>query len=75
MNKIHKLSDQEIVKIAAGEVLEKPANAVKELIENSIDAGATFITLELLQAGKEQIKISDNGSGMSVDDLRICFLP
>lgn len=75
MNKIHKLSEQEIIKIAAGEVLEKPANAVKELIENSIDAGATFITLELLQAGKEQIKISDNGSGMSVQDLRVCYLP
>lgn len=75
MNKIHKLSEQEIIKIAAGEVLEKPANAVKELIENSIDAGATFITLELLQAGKEQIKINDNGSGMSIEDLRICYLP
>ena len=75
MNKIHKLSDQEILKIAAGEVLEKPANAVKELLENSIDAGSTFITLELLEAGKKQIKISDNGSGMSIEDLRICFLP
>ncbi len=75
MNKIHKLSEQEIVKIAAGEVLEKPANAVKELVENSIDAGATFITLELLEAGKKQIKISDNGSGMSIQDVRVCYLP
>lgn len=75
IQKIHKLSDQEILKIAAGEVLEKPANAVKELLENSIDAGATFITLELLEAGKKQIKINDNGCGMSAQDLRICFLP
>jgi len=76
MNKISQsFQEQEIIKIAAGEVLEKPANAVKELIESSIDAGATFITLELLQAGKEQIKISDNGSGMSLQDLRVCYLP
>jgi len=75
MNKIHKLAEQEIIKIAAGEVLERPANAVKELIENSIDAGATFISVELMQAGKERIKITDNGSGMSLDDARICFLP
>jgi DNA mismatch repair protein MutL len=63
------LSEETINKIAAGEVIERPANAVKELVENAIDAGATTITIDIRQAGKTLIRISDDGSGMSRDDL------
>jgi len=60
-------------KIAAGEVVERPASVVKELIENSIDAESTEITIEALYGGKRIIKISDNGKGMDDDDARLCF--
>jgi len=56
-------------RIAAGEVLERPASAIKELVENSIDAGATQIDIEVRQGGKNLISISDNGKGMSKDEL------
>lgn len=75
MQKIKKLSQHDIIKIAAGEVVERPANALKELIENSIDAGATQITVHLKQGGKELIEITDNGCGMSQEDALISFLP
>ena len=75
MNKIKQLSPQEAQKIAAGEVVERPSSVCKELIENSLDAGATQITLELQKAGKELIAVIDNGSGMSPDDAVACFLP
>jgi len=75
MNKIKILSLQEAQKIAAGEVVERPAHIVKELIENSIDAGSTQISLYIEKAGKTLIRIVDNGSGMSPDDAQICFLP
>ncbi len=61
--------------IAAGEVVERPASVVKELIENSIDASATEILIEVVGAGKKLIRVTDNGSGMGPEDLRICFLP
>jgi len=59
--------------IAAGEVVERPASIVKELMENSIDAGASRITIEIQAAGKESIKVSDNGSGMEPEDARLAF--
>ncbi|KKP35894.1 MAG: mismatch repair protein MutL protein [candidate division TM6 bacterium GW2011_GWF2_32_72] len=73
MSKIRKLSDSEARKIAAGEVVERPANVVKELVENSIDAGATQISIYLEDGGKTLIRIIDNGCGMGVDDARMCF--
>jgi len=65
------LSDETINKIAAGEVIERPANAAKELIENSLDAGSSRIEIELFGAGRKRIRISDNGMGMSREDLAL----
>ncbi len=73
MAKIHTLSPEEIGKIAAGEVIERPANIVKELVENSIDAGATHITVYIEDGGKKLIRVIDNGCGMSCEDARLCF--
>jgi DNA mismatch repair protein MutL len=73
MAKIHILDSSLINKIAAGEVIERPASVVKELIENSIDANANTIVIELKQGGKSLIKVIDNGSGMSEDDAKLCF--
>lgn len=61
-------------KIAAGEVVERPASVVKELIENSIDAGSTWIKVDVSEAGLEQIKITDDGEGMAEDDVERAFL-
>jgi DNA mismatch repair protein MutL len=60
-------------KIAAGEVIERPASVVKELIENSIDAGATDINIDILYGGKHLIRVSDNGAGMEREDALLCF--
>lgn len=73
-DEIHFLSDEIINKIAAGEVIERPASAVKELIENAIDAGATRIQIAIEEGGKKKIQVSDNGKGMSGTDLDICYL-
>lgn len=67
------LPDSIANKIAAGEVIQRPASAVKELLENSIDAGADEITLILKDSGKSLIQVNDNGSGMSEPDARMCF--
>ena len=71
---IHILSDEIINKIAAGEVIERPASAVKELIENAIDAGATRIQVSIEQGGKKKIQVTDNGKGMNSADLNLCYL-
>jgi len=59
--------------IAAGEVVQRPASVVKELMENSVDAGATSITVNVLDAGRTLIQVIDNGAGMSADDAVLCF--
>lgn len=70
---IHLLPDAVANQIAAGEVVQRPASAVKELLENAIDAGADKIQLIIKDAGKALIQIIDNGCGMSVTDARMCF--
>ena len=73
MGNIVLLDDLTINKIAAGEVIERPASVIKEMIENSIDAGATNITVEIKNGGISFIKITDNGKGIAADDLDIAF--
>lgn len=75
MSRIKKLPDEIVSKIAAGEVIEKPVFAVKELIENSLDAKATSIKIEIKDAGLEKIAIYDNGVGMSEEDLLQSYKP
>lgn len=72
MPKIILLDDSTIAKIAAGEVIERPASVVKELLENALDAGATEITIKIKEGGKKQITIIDNGEGMEKEDLLLC---
>lgn len=67
------LPDHIANQIAAGEVIQRPASAVKELLENAVDAGATDITLIVNDAGKSLVQVIDNGSGMSETDARMCF--
>ena len=71
---INILPDHVVNKIAAGEVVERPSSVVKELVENSIDADASEIFVDIEQAGRRLIKITDNGSGMSREDARTAFL-
>ncbi|HTP06179.1 MAG TPA: DNA mismatch repair endonuclease MutL [Nitrospirota bacterium] len=73
-DKINILPDHVVNKIAAGEVVDRPASAVKELVENSIDAGASEIFIDIEQAGRRLIRITDNGSGMSKKDAQTAFL-
>ena len=72
-NVIYKLPDQIANQIAAGEVVQRPASVVKELVENAVDAHATLIRVVIKDAGKSLIHVEDNGDGMSFDDAKMCF--
>ena len=75
MAKINILTAKVYTRIAAGEVVDRPYSVVKELIENSIDAGATEIEVHIEQGGKQLIRVIDNGHGIERDDLQSAFLP
>ena len=68
MAKVRILSERVANQIAAGEVIERPAAVVKELVENALDAGATRIAVEFAHAGRSLIRVEDNGRGMAPDD-------
>lgn len=74
MKRINVLAPNIANKIAAGEVVERPASVVKELIENSIDAGSTAVTVEIMNGGISYIRITDNGSGIDENDVETAFL-
>src|SRR5512141_2919841 len=73
MNRIRLLPEQVANQIAAGEVIERPASVVKELIENSLDAQATRLTVEVQAGGRSLIRVTDDGMGMSRDDALLCL--
>lgn len=75
MKRINILSKNVYNRIAAGEVVDRPYSAVKELVENSIDAGANEIEIYIEKGGKQLIKVADNGGGIFKDDLKVAFLP
>src|SRR5213076_2337326 len=73
MNRIRLLSEQVANQIAAGEVVERPASVVKELLENALDARASRVTVEIQAGGRGLIRVTDDGTGMSKDDALLCL--
>src|SRR5438093_4041972 len=73
MNRIRLLPDHVANQIAAGEVVERPASVVKELVENALDAQAMRLTVEIQAGGRSLIRVTDDGSGMSRDDALLCL--
>ena len=73
MGKIHVMDSRLANMIAAGEVIERPSSVIKELVENSVDAGASHIEVSILGAGRKLISVKDNGSGMDEEDAVLCF--
>ena len=71
---IRVLDEETINKIAAGEVVEKPLNVVKELVENAIDAGSTMVSVEIKGGGIDYIRVTDNGKGIPKDEVKTAFL-
>ena len=73
MGEIHLLSDEVVNKIAAGEIIERPVSVIKELVENSLDAGATSIRVEIERGGKQLIRVTDDGWGIAPEDAVLAF--
>ncbi|HSE39447.1 MAG TPA: ATP-binding protein, partial [Acidobacteriota bacterium] len=73
MGEIHLLPDSVVNQIAAGEIIERPVSIVKEVVENALDAGATDVRVDIERGGKQLIRVSDNGKGMSEEDAVMAF--